>query len=57
MNRARRSLSPTHQEPDGTALLAAEVLRMEMTTLENLKRTHTHLKRIAREIVPEAVRT
>ena len=29
-----------------------EVLRMEMTTLENLKRIHTHLKRVAREIVP-----
>ena len=33
-----------------------EQMRMEMTALENLKRIHTYLKRIAREIVPEAVR-
>ena len=34
-----------------------EMIRMEMTALENLKRIHTHLKRIAREIVPEEVRS
>jgi hypothetical protein len=33
-----------------------EVMRMEMTALENFKRIHTYLKRIAREIVPLAVR-
>ena len=33
-----------------------EILRMEMTALENLKRIHTYLKRIAREIVPQEVR-
>ncbi len=32
-----------------------EVIRMEMTALENLKRIHTYLKRIAREIVPADV--
>ena len=33
-----------------------EAIRMEMTALENLKRIHTYLKRIAREIVPQEVR-
>ena len=33
-----------------------EVMRMEMTILENAKRIHTLLKRIAREIVPKEVR-
>ncbi len=33
-----------------------EVIRMEMTVLENLKRIHTHLKRIAQEIVPQEIR-
>ena len=33
-----------------------EIIRMEMTALENLKRIHTYLKRIAREIVPQEVR-
>ena len=33
-----------------------EVMRMEMTILENAKRIHTLLKRIAREIVPKTVR-
>ncbi len=33
-----------------------EIIRMEMTALENLKRIHTYLKRIAREIVPQKVR-
>ncbi|WP_319577177.1 hypothetical protein [uncultured Desulfobacter sp.] len=33
-----------------------EIIRIEMTVLENLKRIHTHLKRIAREIMPRAVR-
>jgi phosphate:Na+ symporter len=32
------------------------LMRMEMTVLENLKRIHTLLKRIVRQIVPEAVR-
>ena len=32
------------------------LMRMEMTVLENLKRIHTLLKRVAREIVPQAVR-
>ena len=33
-----------------------ELMRVEMTVLENLKRIHTLLKRVAREIVPQAVR-
>jgi phosphate:Na+ symporter len=33
-----------------------ETTRMEMTLLENLKRMHTYLKRIAREVLPEDVR-
>lgn len=33
-----------------------EQMRMEMTVLENLKRIHTLLKRVAREILPQAVR-
>lgn len=33
-----------------------EGIRMEMTALENVKRIYTHLKRIAREIVPLEVR-
>ncbi|MEN8166664.1 MAG: PhoU domain-containing protein [Pseudomonadota bacterium] len=33
-----------------------EIIRMEMTVLENLKRIHTCLKRIAREIVQQEVR-
>jgi uncharacterized spore protein YtfJ len=33
-----------------------EVIRLEMTVLENLKRIHTHLKRIAQEIVPQEIR-
>ena len=33
-----------------------EVIRLEMTVLENLKRIHTYLKRIAREIVPQEIR-
>ena len=33
-----------------------EIIRMEMTALENLKRIHTYLKRIAREIVPQELR-
>lgn len=33
-----------------------ETIRNEMTVLENLKRIHTYLKRIAREIVPQEVR-
>ena len=33
-----------------------EVIRLEMTVLENLKRIHTHLKRIAKEIVPPEIR-
>ena len=33
-----------------------ETIRMEMTALENNKRIHTYLKRIAREIVPDEVR-
>ena len=33
-----------------------EVIRMEMTALENLKRIHSHLKRIAREILPRKIR-
>ncbi len=33
-----------------------ELIRMEMTALENFKRIHTYLKRIAREIVPPALR-
>lgn len=33
-----------------------EIIRIEMTVLENLKRIHTHLKRIAREIMPREVR-
>ena len=32
-----------------------KVIRMEMTAVENLKRIYTHLKRIAREIVPAEV--
>lgn len=32
-----------------------ETIRMEMTVLENLKRIHTYLKRIARQIVPKEV--
>ena len=38
-------------DPEKVALM-----RMEMTVLENLKRIHTLLKRIVREIVPQAVR-
>lgn len=41
----------------GVSPAEIEMLRMEMTALENLKRIHTYLKRIAREIVPEAVRS
>jgi phosphate:Na+ symporter len=33
-----------------------EIMRMEMTALENFKRIHTYLKRIAREIVPQEIR-
>lgn len=33
-----------------------ERMRMEMTALENLKRIHTYLKRIARKILPREVR-
>ena len=33
-----------------------ERMRMEMTALENLKRMHTYLKRIARKILPREVR-
>jgi phosphate:Na+ symporter len=33
-----------------------DVIRLEMTALENLKRIHTYLKRIAREVVPQEVR-
>ena len=33
-----------------------EVIRLEMTVLENLKRIHTYLKRIAQEIVPQEIR-
>ncbi|MEA3275946.1 MAG: hypothetical protein U9Q81_11765 [Pseudomonadota bacterium] len=33
-----------------------ETTRMEMTMLENLKRIHTYLKRIAREILPPEVK-
>ena len=33
-----------------------ELMRVEMTVLENLKRIHTLLKRVARDIVPQAVR-
>ncbi len=33
-----------------------EIMRMEMTVLENLKRIHTYLKRIAREYVPKEMR-
>lgn len=33
-----------------------EQIRMEMTALENLKRIHTYLKRIVREIVPQELR-
>lgn len=33
-----------------------ETIRMEMTVLENLKRIHTYLKRISREIVSQEVR-
>ncbi|MDJ0784756.1 MAG: Na/Pi cotransporter family protein [Desulfosarcinaceae bacterium] len=32
-----------------------EGIRMEMTAMENIKRIYTHLKRVAREIVPPAV--
>jgi phosphate:Na+ symporter len=33
-----------------------ELMRVEMTVLENFKRIHTLLKRVARDIVPQAVR-
>jgi phosphate:Na+ symporter len=33
-----------------------EVIRLEMTALENLKRIHTYLKRIARQILPLEIR-
>ena len=33
-----------------------EVIRLEMTAFENLKRIYTHLKRIAKEIAPVEVR-
>ena len=33
-----------------------EVIRLEMTALDNLKRIHTYLKRIAREFVPQEIR-
>jgi len=33
-----------------------ETTRMEITLLENLKRIHTYLKRIAREILPPEVK-
>jgi phosphate:Na+ symporter len=33
-----------------------EIMRMEMTALENFKRIHTYLKRIAREMVPQEIR-
>ena len=32
-----------------------ETTRMEMTLLENLKRIHTYLKRIVREVLPAEV--
>ena len=37
----------------GVAPEKIEVMRMEMTVIENLKRIHTYLKRIAREYVPK----
>ncbi|MCF6288105.1 MAG: Na/Pi cotransporter family protein [Proteobacteria bacterium] len=33
-----------------------EIIRMEITALENLKRIYTHLKRIAKEFVPQETR-
>ena len=33
-----------------------EGLRMEITAMENIKRIYTHLKRIAREIVPQELK-
>ncbi len=40
----------------GVAPEKIEVMRMEMTVIENLKRIHTYLKRIAREYVPKEIR-
>jgi phosphate:Na+ symporter len=40
----------------GVGLEQIEIIRMEMTVLENLKRIHTYLKRIAKLIVPQEIR-
>ncbi|NNC68721.1 MAG: Na/Pi cotransporter family protein, partial [Gammaproteobacteria bacterium] len=44
------------RELAGVAPEKIEVMRMEMTVIENLKRIHTYLKRIAREYVPKEIR-
>ena len=33
-----------------------KILQMEMSVLESLKRIYTHLRRIARELVPQEIR-
>ncbi len=44
------------RELAGVAPEKIEVMRIEMTVIENLKRIHTYLKRIAREYVPKEIR-
>ncbi len=53
----REALAIQSKAIAGVSADQIEIFRMEMTALENLKRIHTYLKRIAREIVPEAVRS